>query len=98
MLTDDELKAALSALPGQRVTEEYIKSRIKTVEYVGHEILTICVMKFDNGFMLIGHSAPAAPENYRREIGERYAYDNAFKQAWQLFGFLLRETLYRQGK
>ena len=31
------------------------------------------------------------PENYNEEIGNKIAYDNAFRQLWPLFGFLLAE-------
>ena len=48
----------------------------------------------ENGFAVLGHSAPASAANYDEKVGETYAYENAFKQLWQLEGYLLREKLY----
>ena len=57
------------------------------------DILTICVLHMQNGFVLIGKSAPASPENFDREKGERFAYEDAIKQLWPLEGYALRERL-----
>lgn len=55
--------------------------------------LTICVLVVDNGFSVIGKAAPADPVNYDAETGRRYAYEDAVRQLWPLFGFALREKL-----
>jgi hypothetical protein len=47
----------------------------------------------ENGFVVMGMTAPAKAENYDIEIGKRYAYDNAYRQLWQLEGYLLRERI-----
>lgn len=60
---------------------------------VRDDLLTIAITKMSNGFMVHGVSAPASPQNFDAEVGKRYAYDNAFKQLWQLEGYLLREWL-----
>jgi hypothetical protein len=49
-----------------------------------------------SGFQFVGTSTPASPANFDAEIGERYAYDNAFKQIWTHEGYLLRELLHAQ--
>jgi hypothetical protein len=46
-----------------------------------------------NGFIVIGHSAPASPENFNAELGRKFAYENAIRQLWPLMGFALRERL-----
>lgn len=56
-------------------------------------ILTICLLVMANGFTIIGKSAPASPENFDREKGERFAYEDAIKQLWPLEGYALRERL-----
>lgn len=76
-----------------RVTKESIEAKIKSVAYLRHGHLTICLITMKNGFMVLGKSAPADIRNYDKEVGERYAYDDAFKPLWQLEGYLLRETL-----
>lgn len=91
--TLDEAKAVVATKTAPRVTEESIKSRIAHVQYLLHGQLTIAIITMQNGFMVHGVSAPASPSNYDAAVGERYAYDNAFKQLWQLEGYLLRERL-----
>lgn len=57
-------------------------------------LLTVCVLVTRNGFTVIGHSAPASPDNYRAELGRRYAKENAVRQLWPLMGYALRERLH----
>lgn len=56
-------------------------------------ILTICVLNMANGFIVIGKSAPASPENFDPEKGRTFAYEDAIKQLWPLEGYALRERL-----
>jgi len=60
------------------------------------DILTICVLVMQNGFTVIGKSAPASPENFDPEKGARFAYEDAIKQLWPLEGYALRERLAEQ--
>ncbi len=46
-----------------------------------------------NGFTIIGKSAPASPENYDADLGKRLAYEDAVRQAWPLEGYALRSVL-----
>lgn len=93
-LSLDEAKAIVATKTAPRVTEGSIKARIANVQYIlTPALLTICIITMVNGFMVHGVSAAASPENFEEEVGRRYAYDNAFKQLWQLEGYLLRETL-----
>lgn len=95
-LSIEETKAIVETKTAPRVTEASITARIADVEYILNDnLLTICIITLDNGFMVHGVSAPASAENFDRNVGERYAYDNAFKQLWQLEGYLLREKLFR---
>ena len=95
-LTLDEAKAVVATKTAPRVTEESIKAKIADVSYITRDIMTIAIITMRNGFMVHGISAPASPANYDQAVGERYAYDNAFKQLWQLEGYLLREQLSQQ--
>jgi hypothetical protein len=93
-LTLSEAKAVVETKTAPRVTEESIKAKIFSVEYiVNGNLLTICIITMHNRFMVHGVSAPASPSNFDADVGKRYAYDNAFKQLWQLEGYLLREKL-----
>jgi hypothetical protein len=55
--------------------------------------LTICVLVMQNGFTVIGKSAPASLDNFDEEKGRRFAYEDAIKQLWPLEGYALREKL-----
>lgn len=92
----DQAKAIVETKTAPRVTEQSIKDKIVSVEYVERAPLTICILRMQNGFFVTGISASAAVENYDQRVGERYAYDNAFKQLWPLEGYLLREQLHHR--
>ncbi len=56
-------------------------------------ILSICILVMDNGFTVIGKAAPASAENFNRELGKKFAYEDAIRQLWPLEGYLLRSQL-----
>lgn len=56
-------------------------------------LLSICILVMKNGFTVIGKSAPASPENFNRELGRKFAYEDAVRQLWPLMGFSLRDRL-----
>lgn len=76
-----------------KVTEESIRAKIAGAEYVKHGLTTVCFITMQNGFRFVGTSTPASEGNYDELVGQRYAYDNAFKQIWTHEGYLLREVL-----
>lgn len=94
-----EAAAAAAQKPGaERVTLDNMKARIKSEEYIhpadaAH--MTIAVITLDNGYILVGKSAPADPTNFDAGLGQRFAYEDALRQMWPLEGYLLREKLYR---
>lgn len=96
-MTDQELTAALASLPGERVTPEYMLSRISEIQYrrIG-ETLTLCNLVLDNGYSVRGESACVDPSNYREDMGQKLAHDDAFRKLWPLFGFLLAEARHRR--
>jgi hypothetical protein len=103
MLSDTEFKMALERSPSpNRVTPEYLQSRIAQVEFYGPHLfggtMTICKIILDNGFTVTGKSACADPLNYNQEIGEKIAYENAEKEIWPLLGFLLKEKMHLTSK
>lgn len=55
--------------------------------------LSICILVMQNGFTVIGKSAPASPENFNAEFGRKLAYEDCIRQLWPLMGFALRERL-----
>lgn len=72
---------------GFRITLDYMKSRVATCEYIESGVLNICQVQLDNGYWLVGKSAPVDPSNYSPEYGRQLAYDDALRQAWPLFAF-----------
>lgn len=92
MLNDEELKVKLETRPAERVTQKYIQSRLLAPEWIRPTgTVTICQLTVDNGYSVRGESACVNLENYDEEIGNRIAYDDAFRKLWPLFGFLLAE-------
>lgn len=89
-----------------RVTLQHMQEKIKHKFFVTGsdaicmetvpemDILTICFLVMDNGFIIIGKSAPASPENYVQEKGETFAYEDAIRQLWPLEGYHLRQELH----
>lgn len=55
--------------------------------------MTICALTLRNGFVVIGESAAASPENFDQAIGQRISRENARNRIWALEGYLLREHL-----
>lgn len=106
--TTDQQADAVAVAP--RVTLEEIKSKIVREDYFtisdaveidgdtpeAYEITTVCVLLMDNGFTEIGKSAPAAPENFNRELGRKFAYEDAVRHLWPHMGYALREQLHKE--
>lgn len=89
-----EAQKVIAEKTAPRVTEESIKQKIATIDYLHPApTATICVITMKNGWVSTGFSAPADARNFDAEVGKRYAFDNAFKPLWQLEGYLLRERL-----
>jgi hypothetical protein len=55
--------------------------------------LTVCALFLRNGYIVVGESAAASPENFNAELGRKIARDNARNKIWALEGYLLRERL-----
>ena len=98
MLNDTELNAAIARMPGEKVTKEYMESRIVETDFstLPKSTVTLCNLTLDNGYSVRGESACVDPANFNREIGEKIAHDNAFAKLWPLFGFLLAEKRFRE--
>lgn len=58
-------------------------------------VLTLCIVVLKNGFVIVGKSAPASPENFNDELGKKLARDDATRQIWPLMGFALKDRLSR---
>jgi hypothetical protein len=62
------------------------------------DTLSLCILVMRNGFMVVGKSAPAAPENFDAELGRKLAYEDCIRQLWPLMGYSLRDKLHAAGR
>lgn len=76
-----------------RVTIEQIRQEIAGKEYFYSGNLTICVLTHKNGYKTVGMSACADPENYNKELGDKFAEADAERHFWPLMAFTLREMM-----
>jgi hypothetical protein len=95
MISAEKAQKIVASKTAPKITKESIEDRIAKVKYLGQDTTTICIITMCNGFKFIGHSAPESLENFDASVGERYAYDNAFKQIWTHEAYLLVDELSR---
>lgn len=57
------------------------------------DLMTLCFLTMKNGFVVVGKSAPASPENFDHEKGKTFAREDAIRQLWPLMGYSLRDRL-----
>ena len=91
-----EARSSAVAKTKNRVTLSSIKEKISHTEFINPEgapHFTIAVVYLKNGFIVIGESAPADPENFNEQLGKEYAYENAVRKIWPMEGYLLCEKL-----
>jgi hypothetical protein len=55
--------------------------------------LSLCLLIMENGFVLVGKSAPASAANFNAELGKKLAYEDCIRQLWPLEGYALRSRL-----
>lgn len=79
-----------------RLTPDHIDSKIRKEMYhvFPGTTTTVCCLVLENGFTVIGKSAPVSPLNFNEELGRKIAYEDARDKIWGLEGYLLRERLY----
>ena len=79
------------------LTAEEIKSCIHSVQFVHTGKSTICILTAKNGYQVIGKSGTISPAHFDRELGEKYAYENAFNDLWGHVAFLRQNNVYLEG-
>lgn len=74
------------------ITKEFLESEIVSVEYQrGKGTLTHCYITVKNGFTFTGESACVDEASFNQELGEKYAYEQAFEKMWLPYGFWLKQ-------
>lgn len=83
-----------------RIAYEHTFNLGEALNALGHpttpdqHLVTIAAITHTNGFTSIGFSACAAPENYKKDVGEKFAREDALKKFWPLMGYHLREMIH----
>lgn len=73
-----------------KVTAEFLESEIVEIEYRrGKGTLTHCYITVKGGFVFTGESACINESEFKEDVGQALAYDNAFEKMWAKYGFLL---------
>ena len=82
-------------LNAPRLNPQHIDSVIVSEQYhvFPNTTMTVCALTLKNGFIVVGESAAASPENFDAEIGRKIARENARNKIWALEGYLLRSQL-----
>lgn len=90
-----EAEIKTKGLNAPRLTPDLIDATIVGEDYhvFPGTTMTVCALKLRNGFVVIGESAAASPENFDAAIGKRIARDNARNRIWALEGYALRNKL-----
>lgn len=86
-VTEDEL-IERSLYP--RVTFDQLQANIVGKKFIQHDLLTICVLTLANGFTVLGQSACAVPGNFKLDVGQRLAEQDAQNKIWALMGYELK--------
>ena len=82
-------------LNAPRLNPQLIDSVITAEQYhvFPNTTMTVCALTLLNGYIVIGESAAASPENFDAAIGRKIARENARNKIWALEGYLLRSKL-----
>ncbi len=90
-----EAEIQAKGLNAPRLNPQMIDDTIVSEQYhvFPGTTMTVCALSLRNGYVVIGESAAASPENFDKEIGRRIARDNARNKIWALEGYLLRSKL-----
>ena len=72
----------------ESLTTEYLASQIADTTYLQPiGTLSLCILTMANGLNIVGQSACLNPARFDATIGKSIAYQDAFRQLWQLEGY-----------
>jgi hypothetical protein len=96
-MNDDEIEKEIQAkgLNAPRLNPAKIMATILAEQYYVFPgtVMTVCCLTLQNGYNVVGTSAPASPENFDKEMGEKISKTKAQDQIWALEGYLLKSKL-----
>jgi hypothetical protein len=78
------------------ITQEHIDGLIAGADFYVFPgtTVTVCLLRLDNGFSVIGKSACVHSDNFNKAVGRKIAMQHARDKLWQLEGYLLCQQLY----
>ena len=80
-----------------KITKEFLESQIDDIKYTQmNDRLTHCLITTKSGFLFSGESVVIDPSNFDKELGEKYAYEEAFNSMWEPYGFWLHGQLTKE--
>ena len=91
----DEAAKAVQKMPN-RVALDDLEAKVHSVEFYNPAAIlhmTVAIVVMQNGYAVIGKSAPADPDKFNSDLGRKFARDDAIRQIWPLEGYALREKL-----
>jgi len=95
---DDEIEQEIldKGLTAPRLTPARIDALIVNEQYhvFDDTAVTVCCLTLENGFNVVGESAPVSPTNFDSELGRKIAHQNARDKIWALEGYRLKQRLY----
>jgi hypothetical protein len=95
---DDDIEQEIldKGLTAPRLTPARIDALIANEQYHVFDgtAVTVCCLSLENGFKVVGESAPVSPENFDAKLGRKIAHQNARDKIWALEGYLLKQRLY----
>lgn len=76
-----------------------ILAKIKRSDYIvmPDSTTTVCQLRLENGYTVIGQSACVDPRKFNKAMGEQYAYNQALDKVWELEGYLLKQRRFEAG-
>jgi hypothetical protein len=99
-MSDEEIEKELQAkgLNKPRLSPQMIADTILAEQYYifPGTVMTICCLTLQNGYNVIGTSAPVSPENFDEGMGRKIAKTKAVDQIWALEGYLLKDKLSKE--
>jgi len=70
--------------PLQKLTEDELEALIEKEDYLEVGTTTICLMRLNSGFQLVGTSACINPDDFNEVFGKQLARNKAFDRLWEL--------------
>jgi hypothetical protein len=76
-----------------------ILAKVKRADYIvmPDSTTTVCQLRLENGYTVIGQSACVDQRKFNKAMGEQYAYNDALDKVWELEGYLLKQRRFEAG-